>query len=91
MSHRVRTIAVFALLLLGFAHFTVAALQPDPCDEGCGAACGDCASCPQLASLTMLPVMAPRLSHVDSLAMTSLGSATSPARAIEHVPLATRA
>lgn len=91
MSHRARTIAVFALLLLGIAHFAVAAFHPDPCEDGCGPACGDCASCPPVASLTALPAMAPRLPHVDSLAMTSLASATSPARAIEHVPLATRA
>lgn len=84
-------IAVIALLLLGSAHFAAAALHPDPCDDGCGPVCGDCASCPPLASLTASTVMAPRLPHVDSLAMTSLGSATSPARAIEHVPLATRA
>lgn len=91
MRPRLRAIVVVALLLLGVAHFAVVAFDPDPCEDGCGPACGDCASCPPLASLTVPPAVAPRLSHVDSLAVTPLGSASSPARAIEHVPLAARA
>jgi hypothetical protein len=91
MSPRARALVGLALLLLTAGQLMGATLQPAACDEDCAPACGDCASCPPVASLDVPPGLMPCLSRLSSVAAISSSPSSSLQRAIEHVPLELRA
>jgi hypothetical protein len=78
----------FAWLLLLIAGLSLAApiLAGDPCDEDCGAHCGDCASCPLAADLDVAPVSG-GLTSIDFAAVLAIHPRADFPRALDHVPL----
>jgi hypothetical protein len=91
MGPRTRTIVGLLLLLLAAGHLAGAALHSAPCEDDCEASCGDCASCPLLASLTSSLTVTPCPASGEPLSTTASPPLSSAARAIEHVPLDPRA
>ena len=88
MGARTRVVLAFVLLLLAGLQLAGATLHPTACDDDCSPGCGDCASCPLVASLTAPLAAVPRPAPVDSVATLAATSLPCRARVIEHVPLA---